>query len=367
MPGIVKPRITFVIGHLGIGGAEKVCATLASGFSRRGWTVTLLTLHHSKTGNARELHPGVCLQSLECSKVRFVLWRLARYLCSHPEDTLVLFNFELSFLAVLLCRMLRLPNKIVSRSINTLSAQATEFSAPRRLWLRMVIGFAFNGSWRVIAQSKGMHDDLIDCYQVSRGKLRVISNPLSPRFERADSLLAEKHKQNYLLIVARLEPQKDIPLALRAFALATAKRPELRLVIAGEGSQADELRALAHELGIARRVDFVGCNPNPVAAFWCARLTLLTSHYEGFPNVLIESMSQGTPVISVNCPSGPDEIVREGVNGLVVQSRDPAVFAQAIEQGLATDWDPVAIVDSVRPFFTEAILDRYERTLLDLE
>src|SRR3546814_2435399 len=102
-----------------------------------------------------------------------------------------------------------------------------------------------------------------------------------------------------------MKPQKDFPTLLKAFALLRQEHPA-KLIILGDGAGKEGLEALAETLGIRADVAFPGYVANPYAYFRHASLFVLSSAWEGLPNVLIEAMACGCPVVSTDCPSGPD-------------------------------------------------------------
>ena len=112
-----------------------------------------------------------------------------------------------------------------------------------------------------------------------------------------------------VLSVGRLAHQKDFPTLLRAFARVRERRP-LRLAIGGKGSpmQVARVHELADQLGIRADIAVLGFLPNPLPYMARAAVFVLSSRYEGFPNVLVEALAAGTPVVSTDCPSGPREI-----------------------------------------------------------
>jgi len=143
--------------------------------------------------------------------------------------------------------------------------------------------------------------------------------------------------ERVLLWVGYPHPVKRVPLLLTAFQHAAAGDPRLRLVIVGDPAQsADNLPALAAELGIAERVHFAGVRPHAdLPAFYqLADVYVHTSSYEGVPRVLIEAGAAGRPVVALRAV-GVAEVVIDGVTGVLVDGADPARLAQAITALLA--------------------------------
>jgi glycosyltransferase involved in cell wall biosynthesis len=173
-------------------------------------------------------------------------------------------------------------------------------------------------------------------------------------------------RRKVIVGAGRLEQEKGFDRLLKAFAKATDDAPDWQLVIYGEGSQHKQLVRQASILGIQDRVDFPGwvrplAEPLSEATLFC-----LSSRYEGFPSVLLEAMSMGVPVISVDCESGPRVIVDHGRNGLLV---DPSVDGlaegmtrlikdRAERERLGREGKSV-----VEQFKWETMVDRYEAIL----
>lgn len=190
-----------------------------------------------------------------------------------------------------------------------------------------------------------------------------------PSAVQAPPLLSDRqHADKSRLVVAagRLEPEKGFDRLLQAFAIATEKRPDWRLAIFGEGSQRQPLEQKARRLGLADQVEMPGwvrplADRLAGATFFC-----LSSHYEGFPSVLLESMSMGVPSISVDCESGPRAIIDHGRNGLLVE---PSVTGLA--EGVVRMMDAPeerermgqAGRDVVQRFSWEAMTRRFESVL----
>lgn len=162
-----------------------------------------------------------------------------------------------------------------------------------------------------------------------------------------------------LLAAGRLAPQKDLPTLLRAFAMARASRPDLRLLILGEGAERGRLAALAAELGLDGALDMPGQVDNPLAYMARADLFVLSSLWEGFAMVLVEALGAGAPVVSTDCPAGPAEVLEDGRLGRLVPSADPGALAAAMLETLAAPPDPAPGRAAAERFSAARAADRY--------
>jgi glycosyltransferase involved in cell wall biosynthesis len=173
----------------------------------------------------------------------------------------------------------------------------------------------------------------------------------------------------YLIAVGRLERQKGIDVLLRAFAYS-AHRASHRVLLVGRGSHEQQLRELAAELGIASRVTFAGWHDNPWSLMRRASLFVLPSRWEGFGNVVIEALASGCPVVVSDCRYGPKEIVRDGVDGLVVPVDDVTATVQAIDRVLGDAALAARLTaagkERARDFDVPVIMERYEALFEEL-
>ena len=131
------------------------------------------------------------------------------------------------------------------------------------------------------------------------------------------------------------------------------------LVILGEGPERGNLLRLAEELGVAERIDLPGFQVNPFAYMSKARLMVHSSKYEGFPNVLVQAMACGTPVVSTDCDHGPREILEDEKWGRLVPVGDSEAMAEAIMETLRDPMEPGLLVSRAGAFSAEAAVGRY--------
>ena len=141
-------------------------------------------------------------------------------------------------------------------------------------------------------------------------------------------------RRNVAVAVARLAAQKHLDELLRAFAVVAKRVPGARLDIYGTGPDRAGLEQLSRELGLARSVRFRGFTSRPMRAFAGARVACMTSRTEGLPLVLGEAMGVGTPVISYDTNYGPAEVIRDGVDGFIVEPGNVDAYADRLATAL---------------------------------
>jgi glycosyltransferase involved in cell wall biosynthesis len=185
----------------------------------------------------------------------------------------------------------------------------------------------------VVTVSQGVADSLDQLFKIN-SKTRVIYNGLDLEEIEKKSREEVTHPwvnqaQPIVVAVGRLVNQKGFSYLLEAVKLVNTKL-SVRLFIIGDGELKQKLKKQTEELGIKDKVDFLGVKNNPFAYMARCDLFVLSSLYEGLPNVLIEAMALGLPVISTNCPYGPSEIIEDGRNGVLIPVGNPQAISAAV-------------------------------------
>lgn len=215
--------------------------------------------------------------------------------------------------------------------------EAASLANAKSILKRQAMRWLYRRADALIAVSTGVAEDLRGL-GLAKDRIHVIHNPVDvSRLRHLANIglpLVSQEKLPYVVSIGRLAKQKDQRTLLYAYSVS-ALRESHRLVIVGEGERRAELEQLACDLGIVDRLILTGTLDNPYRVLAEASLHALSSRWEGYPNVLLEALALGVPVVSTDCPFGPREMLDNGRYGRLVPVGDPARLARAMEDELA--------------------------------
>lgn len=352
---------------LNSGGAEKNCVVICNELVNRNIHVELWITKLGNSSLIKLLDKKVKVIPIPGQKVRYTFGNLKNLMLSCKSKTLLIFNIELLIPAFFINKLYRLNIKIVARSISTLSlAYNQKGMLGKRIWFQL-IRYSVNRIYSIIAQSSGMKEDLIKNLKIKESRVTVIPNPVYNFTSYTDGERKSKPYDEEILFVGRLTEAKGLDYLLEIFQIAVKSLPNLHLTIVGTGELQQEFQNKILKLGLTKSIDLEGYHTDLSSYYKNAKATVLTSIREGFPNVLIESISYGTPVISFDCPSGPKDIIIPGVNGILVEHLNVNEFARSIIDVVSgkIKFDTEKVIESSVRFSLEKIITQYEKVLFE--
>jgi GalNAc-alpha-(1->4)-GalNAc-alpha-(1->3)-diNAcBac-PP-undecaprenol alpha-1,4-N-acetyl-D-galactosaminyltransferase len=361
-------RLTLVISSLARGGAERTASVLASAWAERGNAVTLITLEQDDVP-AYPLHSKValCQLRIRAGKATHILYGAVRNLkiisvlrdtirASRPDFVISFMDIS-NLLALLATRPLAVSTIIVEQVHPAYHYIGWHWEILRRVLYRRADALVCASqpmlSW---FESKGI-------------KGLVIPNPvdLGNAPDYSDQHGSKKKAGRIVIGMGRLVEQKGFDLLLEAFSRVAQWNPDWSLKILGDGPLRNRLMAQTQKLNLAERVEFTGALADPFTVLRAADLFVFSSRFEGFGNALCEAMACGLPAISFDCPSGPSEIIRNGVDGVLVPAEDVAALTAAMNRLMSDERERLMLASRAPEvglrFGIERVLNLWEQIL----
>ncbi|MDH5570286.1 MAG: glycosyltransferase family 4 protein [Gammaproteobacteria bacterium] len=357
-------KITLVIFGMSSGGAERVMAIMANYWAKRDKDITLITLRSVDSDfyvlDSRINRIALNLYSNDpvfSFRNFFSRLRLLRKAIkdSHP-DVVISFMARMNATVLLSTIGVSVP-VIVSEHNDHRQSQLGFMWTLLRRW-------SYSWADAVVV----LTDELCDVASkfVSKNRLHVIPNPAVPVPENENLEPPFDLPSPFIVSMGRLNPQKGFDLLLEAFSRIDSE--EWSLVILGEGEERETLESLVVQYGLSSRVFLPGRVNIPSTILRQADLFVLSSRYEGFPMAILEALSCGLPVLSFDCPTGPNVIIRDGIDGVLVPAEDVEALAKGIKRLIGDEQERFRLAkkanEVVGRFSTEKVMAKWE-CLLD--
>jgi len=340
-------------------------SVMANYWANKGWEITLFTLDDSSTPPFYDLDSRIHHVPLgiagDSPNLLAGIWnnlkRVHVLRCairdSKPEAVLSFID-KTNVLTLLATRGLKVP-VLVSERIDPLGYSIGKVWGKLRNWTYPVA----NG---VVLQTQR---SLTHFPRRINAKLMIIHNPIAlPGGQTSSNGLVTKPS---IISMGRFDRQKGFDLLLRAFAQVKDRHSVWTLMIIGEGPLRGELESLRRELSLTDHVHLPGRIKNPHEILKQAELFVMSSRFEGFPNALCEAMACGLPVIATDCLSGPSEIIREGIDGLLVPPEDVGALAKAMDRLMSNEMERKRLgsraVEISERFGLEKVMGMWEELL----
>jgi glycosyltransferase involved in cell wall biosynthesis len=345
-----KEQLIFLIPSLAGGGAERVASTLLP-YLARHFELTLALLQGRRSYPVPAEVPVVAFSELLNShtahviRIPYHILALARLIRRHRVSVVLSFIEQANIINIL-AACIAGHQAVISQRINP--RQQYESKGLLGKVISQISARLYPKAARIIAVSNGVKEIIISDYKLDARRIAVIPNPVdmasvAELSKKKPSILLPS---NYLLHVGRLKvTQKAHDILFNAFKKLHSFHPDLKLILMGKGPDKKQIQAMIKDLDLSESVILAGWQENVYAFMARAKALVLCSRYEGWPNVLVEAMACGCPVIATDCQTGPREILCDNEYGLLVPVDDPEALARSVEK-LLTD-------ESRRAYFQE--------------
>lgn len=345
-------------GRYALSGVPLAQMRFARALARAGHEVDFL-IGMVNEGNIAPEIEGVRTVVLGKPRVSSMLLPLARYFRRFKPEVVFTAGDHLNAFVLLAAVLARSTAKV------SCSSRVTPFDTYSNVFLSkgwVLKWFMRSVMWRASALTCVSRDMVAQYRQVFRNAPhRCVYNIVDDQQSRQrmmesvnDPWLLEKTGP-ILVAAGSLEPWKGFGDLIRAMSLVPVAIGA-RLLVLGDGSLRDELRALIDKLGLQESVKLVGYVDNPLKYFRNASVFVLSSHVEGLPNVLVEAMMCGCTPVATDCPTGPREVLQDGKFGYLVPVGDKVAMAGAIVQAVNAPTALADLEEAIGPFSEKKVL-----------
>jgi glycosyltransferase involved in cell wall biosynthesis len=357
-------KIAVFLPDLSPGGAERIHLHMAERWLRSNIQTEFILCRRQGELLNRVPNAGTVV-NLGVQRVRSAIRPLARYLRDNRPQALLAAMWPLTVIAPWAARLACFRGRVVISEHAPQSLVYAKHGKFQNVLMSASMGALYRCADARVAVSEGVADDMARLSGMDCGDIIVIHNPAAVGKvvgRSACTLPRPSGAGPLVLSVGTLKPVKRHDLLIRAF--ARLEVPGVRLCILGEGQERESLEALVRELGMHERVLLRGYEENTAPWYAHADLFVLSSDYEGFGNVIVEALEQGTPVVSTDCPFGPREILQNGKFGTLVPVGDVDALAKAMEDALSSSHDHQALMRRAQDFSVDKAADAYLDLLL---
>lgn len=329
------PNILFILPNLNAGGAERVIVNIIRSLNCSEYNIYLVLIN--KIGELIELVPTkVKIIDLGINRTRYSFLKLLLVIHKIKPELIFSSTNRTNILILAISYFLTCKSKIIIREPNSPYAQYILKQLPQ--YYIFFIKLLYHKADIIIAQTEAMKNEINKYFKISTNKIRVVINPID--YEYIDSKVKinkNPYPQEYVNVVAsgRIDKQKGFDFLIKSFKRVINKNNNFRLYILGKegnGKYKRNLVSLINDLELNSHIFFKGFQSNPFVYYKYADLFVLSSRWEGLPNVILESLYLNTPVIVTNCIPFFNEILVIGQDGYIVEFGNEKELAYRILQ-----------------------------------
>ena len=315
--------VTFCINELDVGGAEKALVRVAIGLKELGWGVRVISLRDAGVLSANLIAAEIPVTALNCGGFADLrcYFRLVAELKRHPSDVVCSFLHQANVYGRLAGKRAKIP--VVISGVRV---------ADRRRWVMWTDWLTGRCVDHYVAVGRNVAEIHGQLCGISEDRITAISNGVD--LVAAELLKQVERSENEILFVGRLTEQKAPLNLLAAFSKLPGQiRQQTKLTFVGDGTQKDALKAAITDLGLQSSVRVAGHLTNVAEQMQRATLLVLPSLWEGMPNVVLEAMANGLPVLATAVDS-TNELIVHNQNGWLVPPGDIAALTAELAVAL---------------------------------
>ncbi|WEK21284.1 MAG: glycosyltransferase [Candidatus Pedobacter colombiensis] len=334
----MKKKIFFIVASLGAGGSERVFWILSQGFNKKLYDVSVVFLDSSDKCFSMDIE-DVDFIDLKTSKASLSFFKLLKLIKKEKPFAVFSTTDHINILVALVSLFVTIPN-LIARASN-IPKQMRHFDGLKAKFWNLFTQFSYKKFHVVVCQSKEMKEAIAEEFDIPDEKLVIIPNPVLYTGFIKEKITSSVQKK--LIIVARLAKEKGFDRLLNIF----KELPEnYTLTIVGDGPLRTEIISNVKSLKIENRIFFSGQITEVNSLITKHDLMVLSSFTEGFPNVVLESLSVGIPVVTFRV-GGVSGLIRNGFNGFIVEQDNLEDFKRQILKACSKKWDSLAIKEDV--------------------
>lgn len=360
-------RLAIYLPSYESGGVERMLVNLARGLVCRNIDIDFVV--GPKNPRYVDLLPSnINLIELESNSDESILEKSVSYIKKHRPDILLTSKPENEELALKAKILAQQPLKLVFRTATNVSALMKNRNAIKRWLYQKSLKKRYKLADIIITVSKGVANDIFNITGIPRERIRVAHNPVvTPELkELAKQSITHPwfspSAPSIIIGIGRLGRAKNFSLLIKAFAIVE-KQIQCHLIILGEGRANNRLNNLIKNLNLTQKAQLLGYVNNPYAYLSRSSLFVLSSNWEGSPNVLIEALTLGIPVVSTDCESGPREILQHGKIGKLVPINNIESMANAMITTLKSPTETNRLIQATRNYTMENSAIEYSKIL----
>lgn len=339
-----RKKISILIYSLAGGGAERVVCQLVPYLEDKNLEVILVLMNSTNDYNFKPINSVYLLEDSKASennilkflKLPLLAWRYHLFMKENDIKTSVSFLTRPAYISIL-TKLFFLKRRIIISERSNPSSQYKKNDSFSTI-NRFLIKWLYPKADLIITNSLGAKFDLKFNFKINEKLIITIYNPID--LERINQIQANQlfYDKNFfnIITVGRLDKGKNHSLLIRTMDLLRDKK--IRLYIFGNGVLLDELKQLIEFYNLQKSVFTMGFDNNPYQYLKAADLFVFSSNHEGFPNVVLEALACKLPIVSTNCPFGPNEIMKV-----------PNKFSCSLN--IHTDFGILTPLDDVNSFF----------------